>query len=322
MTGSRLATRRCRAMRWLTSATSVVVQRAAGALGRLGLHGVQRSLNALAHRCVMSFLRRTQGELIARYKTAPAGHTGAPFARIAWVMWWQGEDEAPELVKMCLESLRRNLPDATVRVVTAENFHTYVDVGPIVLQRLEAEEVSITQFSDILRTALLRRHGGLWVDASVMTLAPVPEAVFDAGFYTRRTEPNQFYENVSDRRWSAWLIGGSPDTAAFGFVNDMFEAYWTRHRRPLRYFLVDYLFALAYEENIGGFREIADGLDYNNDRAYDLVEALGTPFDPVIHGQLCNSDTYFYKLNRHAIPNSASVGQHSYYAYLRSALVG
>ena len=39
-----------------------------------------------------------------------------------------------------------------------------------IVSALEKGEMSLTHLSDVLRCELLRRHGGLWIDATVYTI--------------------------------------------------------------------------------------------------------------------------------------------------------
>jgi Capsular polysaccharide synthesis protein len=293
------------------------LQRLARLLGRIHLHSQQRTVNSLSHRCVLRYLRRTHRDLIDAYRSMPPPTPDDHGVRVAWTLWWQGESSAPDLIRMCLESLRENLTGVELRVVTRENVRTYATISDNMIRRLDRGNITMTQFSDVVRTALLSRHGGIWLDATVMTLHPVPESVFDQPFYTRKTYPNQHYLNVSDRRWSAWLLGGTPRNATFAFMNDMFEEYWRLHQRPLHYFHVDYLLALAYEEDLCGLRTVVDGLDYNNARTYDLLGLLAQPFDFTAFRDVRESDTHFYKLNRRISFEPA--GSDSLYAHLRRA---
>ncbi|MDE7095373.1 MAG: capsular polysaccharide synthesis protein, partial [Anaeroplasmataceae bacterium] len=45
-----------------------------------------------------------------------------------WVAWFQGEENAPILVKKCIESIRSSFPDREVVILTEDNFKEYVDI--------------------------------------------------------------------------------------------------------------------------------------------------------------------------------------------------
>ena len=45
---------------------------------------------------------------------------------VIWICWFQGIENAPELVKKCYESIRKNNPDKRIVVITSENISEYV----------------------------------------------------------------------------------------------------------------------------------------------------------------------------------------------------
>ena len=89
------------------------------------------------HRCVFSYLERDFSYLIDRYKDKPLGAV-VPEHRYIWVMWWQGEQAAPELVRMCIDSIRRNANGAEVVVITKDNYRDYVDIPDYIIEKHRA----------------------------------------------------------------------------------------------------------------------------------------------------------------------------------------
>ena len=43
-----------------------------------------------------------------------------------WVMWWQGEENAPEIVKCCINSIRKNANNHEVIIISEKNLKNYV----------------------------------------------------------------------------------------------------------------------------------------------------------------------------------------------------
>jgi len=79
-----------------------------------------------------------------------------------WVIWWQGEEHMPPLVKMCYRSVQRNAAGHPVILVTKDNFTRYVTVPDYIDAKVKNGTITLTNFSDILRAALLFHHGGLY----------------------------------------------------------------------------------------------------------------------------------------------------------------
>ena len=98
--------------------------------------------------------------------------SGEP-SRTVWTCWWQGEDKAPDIVKACWQSQRKNLPDGVRHIIiTKENYSDYITIPNYVLDKFENEENKIAHLADFIWAGLLYRHGGVWLDATVLLLKP------------------------------------------------------------------------------------------------------------------------------------------------------
>ena len=83
--------------------------------------------------------------------------------KVIWMLWFQGRDAAPPLVRACIDSWLYYNPTWRVVLLSSENLHRYVDDAT--LRRLEGW-ASLTTRSDVLRAYLLGRYGGLYTDAT------------------------------------------------------------------------------------------------------------------------------------------------------------
>ena len=45
-----------------------------------------------------------------------------------WMCWWQGLENAPDLVKACVASVQKNAGNHEVTIITLENYKEYIDV--------------------------------------------------------------------------------------------------------------------------------------------------------------------------------------------------
>jgi mannosyltransferase OCH1-like enzyme len=79
-----------------------------------------------------------------------------------YFFWYQGIENAPIIVKKCLDSWYVYNPDWEIIVLDSENCNlTYNNL------------LSLTHFSDILRLTILKDNGGLWVDATCFCNCPL-----------------------------------------------------------------------------------------------------------------------------------------------------
>lgn len=94
---------------------------------------------------------------------APAAASAIP--RILWT-YWQGAP--PPLVQRCLDNWRRLHPHFDIRILDERSVLQHLPAIPTVLEgALPAKR------ADWIRLELLRRHGGIWLDASTILTQPL-----------------------------------------------------------------------------------------------------------------------------------------------------
>lgn len=86
--------------------------------------------------------------------------------RVVWTYWH--EAQLPLVVARCIEGWRRLNPQYVVHVLHAGNLTQFLDEVPPTLARL-----NIAKQTDWVRLALLHRHGGIWMDASILLTQPL-----------------------------------------------------------------------------------------------------------------------------------------------------
>ena len=59
--------------------------------------------------------------------------TGVP--KIVWFSWLQGIDQAPDLVKVCLASQRKHLPDYEFRVFDLSNYQQWIELPEYIVRK-------------------------------------------------------------------------------------------------------------------------------------------------------------------------------------------
>ena len=98
-------------------------------------------------------------------------------------LWLQGEDNAPQIVKSCLASIRAGFKGCDVKVLDEGSLKEYTLLPQWVWDKWKAGKISNAQFSDICRLDLLYRYGGYWIDSTCMVTSPVPDYVTSSPFF-------------------------------------------------------------------------------------------------------------------------------------------
>lgn len=87
--------------------------------------------------------------------------------KIVWFSWLQGIDQAPDLVKVCLASQRKHLPDYEFRVFDLSNYWQWVELPEYIVRKYKKGLIPAATFCDLLRLSVLQKYGGIWMDATV-----------------------------------------------------------------------------------------------------------------------------------------------------------
>lgn len=209
---------------------------------------VEGVLSSFKKKYIVWYLLHRVGEqeLVDRYR----GRTNEACGPIGedspvWVCWWQGEEAMPDIVKACLNSIRMYADRHPVIVITEANHRNYVDLPDYIRTKVEQGKISLTHLSDILWMALLARHGGIWIDSTVL----IPSKHFnsfilpDSKFWTCHHVP--IYHNISRGGWVGFFVACGRNNLLPSFMNDFFLLYWKTQTRLIVYLLIDYAFAIA-----------------------------------------------------------------------------
>lgn len=212
-----------------------------------------------------------------------------------WVFWWSGEKEAPEIVKACIKSIRRNSNGHEVIVLNKDNYTDYVDMPEYVLKKRNQGIISLANFSDILRLSLLATYGGVWIDATAFISQPIPERVFTDVFYTAKKVNFEllFY---SKSRWCSYFLSGSKKFPLFVFARDCFLQYWEKSNALIDYLLIDYVLGIAYD-NFAEIRKVFDSVEDNNSARGLLMEKINEEYSAQLFCDLSEKETFLSKLS-------------------------
>lgn len=241
---------------------------------------------------LLEWLREDLREVLQKYQAEvrlPVSD-GAGIPKIIWVYWWDGFENAPQIVQCCVRSIRQHAKGFDLRLLDRTNLEQYLTVPQFLLERQENGGIGKAHFSDVVRMMLLARYGGLWMDATLYCSMPVPEEVTTGPFYSCKKEWNA--NTPSHGRWSGWMLGGIPAFRYFRFMSDALTTYWSRHTAAIDYLLMDYLFTIAYE-SFPELKEAVDHLPLQNPMRDELMNRINEPYDP----SFFESDTFVYKLS-------------------------
>lgn len=231
------------------------------------------------HRSIRRFL---DGELKDAARVLPEPKTeNGPLP--VWAMWWDGEENAPPCVKLALQSQRKYFgrPEYDYHFLTKETYTQFARLDPAVLSRFEQGEMSLTHLSDVLRCELLRRHGGLWMDATVYMTGPLDRAALAADFYTVRktTYPQNLRALIPAGRWACYVLRCRPGDPLMAFLTAAYQRYWKKYADVTDYYLLDEMIDAAYRL-VPKVKQLIDSAPVNNERVFDLYNMRNEAYTP------------------------------------------
>lgn len=212
-----------------------------------------------------------------------------------FVFWYQGIDvNVPDVVRICINSIKQNANGREVVIVTKDNMKKWANIPEYIYRQVETGAITITHLSDILRICLLYQHGGYWIDATVFLTEPIDNAKFNPYFGSIKIH-DKHTGTISKYRWTTFFLHSVKGCITMKTFRDVLFEYFKAYRgRIIDYLLIDFTFEMLYRK-CSEFKELVDNVPYTNENLYDMVIHLN---DTIPLNEYLNSfrDTYIFKL--------------------------
>lgn len=83
-----------------------------------------------------------------------------------WTYW--NDDSIPEFIQKCIDTWRRENPGYEINIITDTNLERYVGWKEARDLKESPLNESPQRMSDLVRLSVLKKHGGIWLDASII----------------------------------------------------------------------------------------------------------------------------------------------------------
>jgi hypothetical protein len=173
-----------------------------------------------------------------------------------WTCWFQGENDPniPHVNKICLNTWKQLNPQSEVIILDESNLDHYMPEFKKIVAKSSLPRTSAAK-SDLLRLLLLQQYGGIWVDASLLPMAPtrffLPYLMNDQQFFAYRFKPRiSPYDLSGDRECVSWFLAvGKPN---HHMINQWLERYlqFFINADPYPYFAIHQSLADLYDDNL------------------------------------------------------------------------
>lgn len=211
-----------------------------------------------------------------------------------WVMWWQGAEQMPPIVRTCYGSLLRHSRVLDVVLITRDNVADYVKIPDVMQRKLDEGNITLAALSDYVRVSLLSDYGGIWIDSTMFFVRDIPEAAVASTFFTiRRSSEVANHFCVSHSEWNGqFLASNMTHGKLFELERKMWEFYWDNFDSNIEYLMTDFfkarIFATCTEA-----RQLLDAVKQSNNSLYKLLDVINQPYNDALWKQMANGQDCF-----------------------------
>lgn len=155
--------------------------------------------------------------------------------KLIWICWFQGIESAPDIVKICYNSLIKQ-ENVKIKLITDDNFELYTNFPKSILEKRKKGLIPPAHFSDLLRVELLSNHGGIWLDSTVLvTGSSLPDYLIESNFFCYQVlKPGLNGHSII---CSSWAMSSIKNSLPLSLVKDVLYDYWDKKNKLNDYFL-------------------------------------------------------------------------------------
>ncbi len=208
-----------------------------------------------------------------------------------FTIWLQGEENAPDLVKACFRSIRKNCKQELI-VLDENTLKQYITLPDLIWKKRSEGKIKNAHFADICRVELLYEHGGIWLDSTGFATAPIPDWIIKEDFFVYMAgnkvgSPYSFMQNCFIRaRKGAYLLDA---------WRAMILDYWLHENHSFDYFMHQLLFKTMVMNDPRAKKYFAKMPHVDQDPTHALWWAYADkPFDQKVFDEV-TSGAFFQK---------------------------
>ena len=165
-----------------------------------------------------------------------------------FLLWLQGWNSVPWLQKQVAESWEINNPDWKIHYIDFHNLKDYVQDIDYIYDT--GKQITPQAKSDIIRLSLLKNHGGVWADSTMLCMQSLDNwanaSTKPAGFWMYNGHGAGLAKEVDE---ASWFIVSLKDNYLITKWKEACDIYWNHNRAAHNYNWMDFLFRNLIENN-------------------------------------------------------------------------
>ena len=233
------------------------------------------------------------------------------FDKNIWICWWQGEEKMPNIVKKCVESIRKN--SKNVVIISDKNYKDYVEFPEWLEKKYKDGIITRTHLSDILRLELLSKYGGIWLDSTFYCIGNL-EKYFEYPAWTIK-RPNYRHTSVACGLYANYSLGCRYEYRyIYEIIKQYVYIYWKTHDYMIDYLFLDYIIMYVIKNYIK-VKKVFDEIIPNNPMCDELYKVLNNEYNEEDFKKLIeNTDLFKLSWKKNCI--NMKKGKITYYGKL------
>lgn len=157
-----------------------------------------------------------------------------------------------------LKKCKKYCPDKKVVVLSDKNVESYIEIPAFIRKKMEQGIIAKAHYSDYLRTCLLLKYGGTWIDATVLLTNKIPDVITESDFFVFKPITYSECKNVPSLKMlkllqriptylsnflclSNWFINSKSNNRILALTKIILEEYWNRENELIDYFIYHYI---------------------------------------------------------------------------------
>ena len=227
--------------------------------------------------------------------------------RKVWVCWFQGIENAPEIVKRCYASVREHITDREVVLLTENNYRDYVSFPKEIQDKIECGIIKGAHMSDLLRLELLQQYGGTWIDATVFCSSKdIPDYMLNSDlFLFQCLKPGKDGQSSTI---SNWFMTAKPNQKFIFMVRELLYDYWKNNDEVVDYFIFHDFFQMLIDRYSEEWNKV---IPFSNSVPHILLLRLFDEYNDDLWNAVMLM-TPFHKLS-YKFENSDTLKKNTYY---------
>ena len=153
-----------------------------------------------------------------------------------WQYWNGNINDAPDIVKTCINSVEKHKGNLEHIVLNDETLKNYIKIPDYIYKLKNKGIIKPAHFSDIIRTFLLYEHGGLWIDATVLLTDTLPDYIFESELFVFKNNEDDDPDGLN---MANYFISSKGNSVIIAKMKRFLEEYWKNN-----YFVINYFFYL------------------------------------------------------------------------------